>query len=108
MDAHLEKDASLLAVLAQLRRDLGDAFFVVVDDWEADLCAIGIAGPTNPRVSAYLSTWQQPPDRYYLELELRGESDSNTDYHVAGRWESIGYSELQERIAQHLALPKAR
>jgi len=108
MDAHLEKDPRLLTVLALLRRDLGAAAFVVADDWKADLCAIGITSPTNPRLLAYLSTWQQPPDRYYLELELPGECDCHTDYHVAGRWESIGYSELRERIAQHLASPKAR
>ena len=63
MGAHLEKDPPLLAVLAQLQRDLGAAAFVVADDWKADLCAIGIASPANPRVLAYLSTWQQPSNR---------------------------------------------
>ena len=108
MNSDLEKDPSLLAVLARLRHDLGEVAFVVSDHWEMDLCAVGIASPKDPRVLAYLSTWQQPPDRYYLELELPGESDDNTDYHVAGKWESIGYPELREQIARHLAPPKAR
>src|SRR2546425_853755 len=108
MGINLEKDPALLAILARLERDLGATAFVVADDWEADLCAVGIASPANPRVVAYLSTWRQPPDRYHLELELPGESECRTDYRVAGRWDSIEYGELRDRIAQHLVSAGAR
>jgi hypothetical protein len=108
MDADLKKDPAILAVLARLQRDLGEATFEIADDWEADLSAIGIVSPRNPRVLAYLSTWQQPPDQYYLELELPAEGDDKSEYQVAGRWESISYSELRDRLAQHLARIGAR
>jgi hypothetical protein len=98
----VKKEAPLLAFLSQLRQDLGDTAFVVADHWESDACAVGIANPQNRRVLAYVSTCSQPEDRYYLSLELPGESDEATDYRLAGTWESIGYSELRERVADHL------
>ena len=66
--------ATLLVVLKQLRQDLGDTAFVVVDHWESDLCAVGVADPRNPRVLAYVSTWSQPEGRYYLVLDSKGRS----------------------------------
>jgi hypothetical protein len=101
-----QKDPPLRAVLARLEQDLGAAAFVVTDHWQDDLCATGISSPVNSRILAYLSIWQRPPDYYYLELEAPGESDDRDDYVVAGRWESIGYAELRERVVQHLASAK--
>ncbi len=60
--------------------DLGKGAFAVVDHWEADLCAVGLARPSDERFLIYLSTW--PPESglysYQLESPARGDDSPYT------------------------------
>lgn len=76
--------------------------WVVVDHWEADMCAMGFAEAEAPRRLAYVSTWEQPAGRYFLELE----SADGEDYKVDGTFEGIEFGELEHRISEHLGLEK--
>ena len=98
------KSPELVALLKWLRRDLGHDAFTVRDHWEADLCATGIARVGAPGVLAYLSVFQQPTERFFLELE----QPTASPYEVVGSWESIAYPELLERVRQHLGLALPR
>jgi hypothetical protein len=44
----LEKRDAVLGMLARLEKRLGRGTFLVVDHWEGDLDAIGVADPRNP------------------------------------------------------------
>ena len=104
MRARQNKDRSILDVLTLLRRDLGGAAFVLVDHWEDDLAAVGIARADNERVLAYISTYGLAPGRYYLELETPGPSADTTDYHVVQRSESMDYEALCRAVAKHFGV----
>ncbi len=68
--AALDKDPAILAALDRLRSRLGSNAFVITDNWELDLCAVGIASPHDPGVLVYISTYGEPPGRFGYELEL--------------------------------------
>lgn len=97
----MDKDHSILALIAQLRADLGDDQFDIVDHWDGDLCAIGVAKPSDHALLAYISTSVRPQGNYFLELET-APGESSEVYDVAGRYDSIVYSDLLERIDRHL------
>ncbi|MEZ4462461.1 MAG: hypothetical protein R3E66_22605 [bacterium] len=92
----MAKHESILDVVRKLQ--LHHPSWILVDHWEADLCAIGIAEAHEPRRLAYVSTWKQPAGRYFLELE----SPEGEDYKVDGTFEAVDFEELEGRIFGHL------
>lgn len=73
----LVKDESILALLDRLQ--LTSRRWAVVDHWEADLFAVGIAHHDDPRRLVYVSTWNKPVGRYYFDCETP-TSDDPLDY----------------------------
>jgi hypothetical protein len=104
--SNLVKDAAIIELLQRLRRDLGAGSFVVCDHWDADLCAVGVAKVGDERTLAYVSVYGNSPGAYYLELE-DGAGDG-ADWQTVGRWERIAYSELRDRIAEHIGTKNQR
>ena len=98
----VEKHPSILNALDQLQSRLGRHAFNIVDHWEPDLCAIGIASPRNPQVLVYVSCYGELPDRFNFELELPPLPGSDSVYLVAGRDSDVSFDELASVIAQHL------
>ena len=99
----LDKDVAIHDVLSRLRSDLGDGTFDIVDHWQSDLCAIGIAMPSDHRVLAYISTFQNPPDTYDYELE--GPPDTqDTVYSVADRQNGCSYGAILVAVKSHLRI----
>jgi hypothetical protein len=99
----LEKDPAILDVLEGLRARLGRSAFEVVDHWECDLCAIGIASPRHHGVLVYISTLGQPAGRFYAELELPPAPGDDFPYQVAGTFESLDFERLAAVVTEHLA-----
>ena len=97
------KDPAIVAVLAKLSRDLGAQAFEVIDHWDADPTAIGIARTAEPRRLAYI-TADTTSGHFFLELESPGATQDPTDYVVAGRWDSVEYEELRAQVAKHLGI----
>jgi hypothetical protein len=64
----MNKDASILDLVARL--DLPRRGWIVVDHWDADCMAIGIATPADLRRLVYVSTYDEKPNRYYYECEI--------------------------------------
>lgn len=94
----LIKDESLLALLDRLQ--LAAKEWAVVDHWEADLCAVGIAHRDDPRRLVYVSTWNKPAGRYYIECETpRG--DDPTDY-PSHEIEDADFGALVSAMEAHL------
>lgn len=89
------KDERLVAVVRRLREDLGRDAFVVVDHWDADLLAIGLARPEDPAVLVYVAVAR---DGLFFECEVpAGES-----YKVTARQEGASYEDLRRAVAAHL------
>ncbi len=100
MTAEPNKDPSILNLLARLRTDLADDAFDIVDHWDGDLVAIGLACPSDHRVLAYISTINQLPDSYSYELELPPTNDDEL-YSVAGESNGCTYPELLDALCSH-------
>jgi hypothetical protein len=103
----LVKDRSILTVLAKLRRRLGSDAFQVVDDWDADLFALGIAHPEEPRLLVYISTYQHPNGRYSVSLESPPAPGASLLYEPGGEHELLDFEELVEVVVEHLKVPEA-
>jgi hypothetical protein len=102
--ANLIKDPTILEVVAKLLADGPRGELEVADDWEADLCAIGLrrSGAEWPRV--YVSTWRQPPGRYYAECELAPAPGSELPVVRRATSESLAYEELRDLVRQCLGV----
>ncbi len=103
MSAALDKDPAILAVLDRLWSRLGPDAFVLADHWESDLCAVGIASPRNRGVLAYLSTYAELPERFYVELELPPLLGDDFPYQVASRFDGLDFECLVSVVGKHLA-----
>jgi len=102
--AGLKKDKSIHVLLEQLRVRLGSQAFEVLDHWDADLCAIGIARPESPIPLVYISTWRQPPGKYVVSLELSPERGSSAPYQSGGEHDGVDFEVLVSTIMRHLDL----
>lgn len=96
------KDPSLERLIARLQLDLGPGEFDVVDHWESDLLATGIALPQDHRVLVYVCV-QPGRDRFFAERELSPEPGSDMPYRVIGESTAVTYATLLELIRDHLA-----
>jgi hypothetical protein len=94
----LIKDESILALLDRLQ--LTAKGWVVVDHWEGDLCAVGIAHRDHPRRLVYVSTWNKPAGRYYFERETP-TGDEPTDYQ-SHEIEDADFGTLVSAMEAHL------
>ncbi|MCK6576233.1 hypothetical protein L6V77_34720 [Myxococcota bacterium] len=94
-----DKDPSIQRLLRQL--DPQARRWRVVDHWEADLCAIGIAGVTDPGRLVYISTYEADPDRYHFECEV-GRGSAPDDYEVTKTGENVTFAELLIVMEDHL------
>ena len=105
MTAPLQKDKSIIRLLDQLRTRLGRDAFDVVDHWESDLSAVGVARPDNHGVLVYLSTFGEPEDSYFASLELPhrlgDEPWANHPYTPAGEQRVRGFDALVRLIQGH-------
>src|SRR4051794_6149891 len=96
-----EKDGRIIALLERLRQRIGSDTFEVVDHWESDLCAVGIASPRNHGVLAYLSIFGCPLDRYDVDLELPPEPNSDFPYRDGGRFRNLDFETLARTVKAH-------
>lgn len=104
----MTKDVSIHALLARFEAAFGAGSFDVVDHWEADLCAVGVARPGEPGTLAYVSTFGLPDGRYSVRLERPPSPGSDLPYTPAGEREDIGLDEVLAVVGAHLGLTPHR
>ncbi|MGO9273904.1 MAG: hypothetical protein ACLQOO_27295 [Terriglobia bacterium] len=97
----VEKHDAVLGMLARLEKRLGRGAFQIVDHWEGDLDAIGVADPCNRELLAYIAVYAS--DDFYVELELPPQPGSELPYSVAGQFRPATFDELAQIVAKHLA-----
>jgi hypothetical protein len=104
MDPALDKDPAIVALLRRLRDRLDPNAFDIVDHWELDPCAVGIASPRDHGVLAYISCYGEPPGRYQVELELPPTTRGEMPYQVAGRFDDLDFEALAGVVSSHFGL----
>ncbi|MGH3850515.1 MAG: hypothetical protein ACRDRT_12575 [Pseudonocardiaceae bacterium] len=107
MNTQLQKDQSVIRLLDGLRERLGLRAFDVVDHWEADSCAIGIARPDNHGVLVYISTNGEAGERCSVSLELPPQPGSDIPYTAAGDHDAASLDELAEIVRRHFEYDRA-
>jgi len=75
--SRLIKDQTIHDVLAKLGTRFGEGVFDIVDHWDGDLFAVGIARPDNHAALAYISCYGMHEDHYDVELELPTRTGSD-------------------------------
>lgn len=95
----LAKDTSILAMLDRL--DLAVHGWVIVDNWDGDECAVGIAKGGCLRRLVYVSTFETGPDQYDYECE-EPVGEDETDYRVVDRGTASSLEDLRSILRRHL------
>lgn len=101
MNATVSKDESITRMLDELRAELGDGAFDVVDHWDTDSFATGIARPDNHRVLVYVSTHHLRNNKYWISLELPPAAGDDDAYVSAGERRAQGIQELASIVRAH-------
>src|ERR1044072_534465 len=95
------KDQTIVKALAQLKRELGEGAFRVVEDREASAYAVGVASPKHRGLLAYVSAFDKPEGYYFLSLESPPPPGSERSYAAAGEFEHVSLGRLVSLIKQH-------
>jgi hypothetical protein len=93
------KDQSIRELVALL--ELGRRGWVLVDHWEADLCAVGIARGIEPRRLVYVSTYDKAPESYDYQCEVPDGAQA-TGYRTVACGEDVSFTELVAALERHL------
>lgn len=99
----MDKHKSIIQLIGRLKMRMGEEAFDVVDHWDGDLMAIGIARPDNHDVLVYVCTFRKPPDEYFVSLELPPDPNDDYPYTPAGDYEVKSFDELVELIRRHFS-----
>ena len=103
MRAELVKEPAVLATLNRLWSCLGHEAFEVVDHWDCDLRAIGIASKRDHGVLIYFSI---NDDRYDVELEMPPHPADDFPYREAGQYSGLDFDGLTSVVREHLSQAK--
>ncbi len=93
------KHASIVDLVRRLAPEARG--WVVLDHWEGDRCAIGIASATEPSRIVYVCTFRKRAGCYDYECE-EAPRDRDELYSVASRGEDVTFDTLLARILVHL------
>jgi hypothetical protein len=102
IDDIMKKDKTIKKLLQHLQDKFGSTNIIISDNWDADLCAIGILDKSQ-RHLAYISTFNCPDNHFFISLENKSD-DNNCSYNVAGEFNDMTIFELEIIIAKHLKL----
>lgn len=97
----MRKDASIWQLVGALAGRLDADQFQLIDHWDADLVAIGIARADDPARLVYVSTWQQPPGHYAFECE---EAHPEHEHAVGERADTVTFDQLVDALRRHTSI----
>jgi hypothetical protein len=101
--AIVEKDARLLAAVADLLDRFGDAV-ELVDHWDADLLAIGISRRGERTRLVYVSMLPDQEARFGVALEISPRVGADLPYEDGGWHRGLTLSEVTGVATAHLGL----
>ena len=95
----INKDESINCLLKNI--NLKEHGWKVVDHWDGDQCAIGIANTKKPRYLVYISTFGKDKGRYDYECETPTGSEP-TEYITSEKGEDVNFDEILIALQKHL------
>lgn len=107
MKAGLTKDRSIWQFLADLSAKIESSRYQVVDHWDADLFAIGLASLADAHRLVYVSTHERRTGQFFAECEQAGVGSVDgaaSAYESVSVFESISLEDLIATIERHLLL----
>ena len=102
------KDGAILDAVEHLRMRLGPDEFQIIDHWEANLIAIGIASSSDLQQLVYFSLESGGERRFYVSLEAAPTEGSELPYMDCGEFNNVDLEKLTEIVAEHLGLRPLR
>ncbi len=96
------KDEDIRQVITSLQDELGLDAFDIVDHWETDSLAIGIARPDNHKTLIYIATCESD-NRYFVSLE-NPPVDEDFPYQQGEIFDGIDFITLMNVVKKHLSL----
>ena len=102
----MEKDRSIIELVAWLREQLGDTF-TVTDHWEADLFAVGLSAHDDLAQLVYIGNFKRPAGTYTVALESAPPPGWDQPYREVGTFDSVNREQLLTIISQHLGITKS-
>ena len=96
------KDPSIQEVLGMVAEAFGTEGWTVMDHWEPDMFAMGIARADDPARLVYVSTWRRMPGRYFYECETPPATEEPR--RAESSEEYVDSVRLLEVIGRHLRL----
>lgn len=102
MSATLIKDGSIWLLLAELAQRLDSHQIKVVDHWDADLFAVGVARADAADKLVYVSTFRKEPGLYAYEAEEPGRQHESRP---AARGDGVTLEQLVDILRHHLSIP---
>ncbi len=93
------KDDSIEALLERL--ELPRRGWIIVDHWEGDRCAVGVAARRSPHVLVYVSSFGMDRGRFYYTCESPS-ADADVPYEVASEGADVSFDELLAAMELHL------
>ena len=93
------KDEDIRQVVRKLQDELSTGAFDIVDHWDADPCAIGIARPDNHGVLVYIAVCE---NFYFVSLELPPVKE-DLPYLQTDEFNNIDFKMLVSIVKQHLS-----
>ena len=95
------KHPQIREFLGKLEASLPSGEYQLVDFWDADPCAIGVAARDDQRRLVYVSTYEQEDGTYAFECEAPPD-DGSDDYQVVEEGENLPFDALLQKIRSHL------
>jgi hypothetical protein len=98
------KDDAILEAVEHLRNCLGPDEFQIIDHWEADLIAIGVASPSDLQRLVYFSLESEGERHFYVSLEAAPTKGGELPYMDCGEFNDVDLETLTEIVAEHLGI----
>ena len=96
----INKDRSITDLLSKL--SYASRGWTLVDHWEADLFAIGLASDRMPGRLVYVSTYLKEPGRYFFECECVPPGAEATHYETSETGDNVDATSLQRVLCEWL------
>jgi hypothetical protein len=98
----LIKDKSIQKVVKHLSDKFGAENFRIKDNWEMDLCAIGLTDKSE-KYMLYILTYKKRVNHYFISLE-NSSSSSDHAYDSVGEFDDLDLNELERHFTSHLRI----
>ncbi|WP_299674376.1 hypothetical protein [uncultured Tenacibaculum sp.] len=96
----MKKDESIIELITEINKEIGESKYFLKDFWEGDLCAIGFSD-LNEEILIYVSTFEREKGNYYIEIE-KSNKEFPDKYDMLDRKEKVNFKELKSILQNYL------